>query len=414
MASTYRLFVGVDLGGDEHQVTVVDAEGHVVAERVVQHEGEALAKLSAWLFELAGEPAAMAVAIESPRSVVVEMLVERGFSVFTVNPKQLDRFRDRHTMAGAKDDRRDAFVLATSLRTDESCFHRVRLDDPLVVQLREVSRLYDSLGEELGRLANQLRDQLHRAYAAPLQCCPAADEPWLWALLAQAPTQGQAARLRPVQVTRILRAHRIRRFEPADLVAALRSPTLPVAPGVAEAAAEHIQLLIPRLQLIHEQRSRVGRRIDALLKQLATAEENVPPENRHEHRDVEIVQSLPGVGRIVAAAMLAEASQPLAERDYHAIRAHAGLAPVTRRSGKRSRVSMRRACNQRLRNAFYHCARTATQSDLSSQTYYAKLRARGHSHGRALRSVADRLLRILIAMLKTETLYTQTDAALAP
>jgi transposase len=51
----------------------------------------------------------------------VEVLVERGFHVFAVNPKQLDRFRDRHMVAGAKDDRRDALVLADSLRTDQPC-----------------------------------------------------------------------------------------------------------------------------------------------------------------------------------------------------------------------------------------------------------------------------------------------------
>jgi len=52
----------------------------------------------------------VAVAIEVPRGAIVELLVERGFQVFAINPKQLDRFRDRHTVAGAKDDRRDAFV----------------------------------------------------------------------------------------------------------------------------------------------------------------------------------------------------------------------------------------------------------------------------------------------------------------
>jgi hypothetical protein len=41
-------------------------------------------------------------------------LVERGFQVYAINPKQLDRFRDRYSMSGAKDDRRDAFVLADS------------------------------------------------------------------------------------------------------------------------------------------------------------------------------------------------------------------------------------------------------------------------------------------------------------
>lgn len=413
MGEGYRWFVGVDLGGELHQVMVVDAAGKVVGERVVQHEGESLARLSAWLVEVAGDPASMAVAIESPRSVVVEMLVERGFAVFTVNPKQLDRFRDRHTVAGAKDDRRDAFVLATSLRTDEGCFHRVRLDDPVIVQLREVSRLHDSLNEEHRRLANQLRDQLHRAYAAVLTLSPAADDPWLWALLEVAPSQAAGAKLKYATVGRLLEKHRIRRFDRAALVAALRGPRLPTAPGVAEAAAEHIQLLLPRLKLVHQQRLTVQARITRLLKQLTEGEEEGPPEKRGEHRDAEIILSLPGAGRIVAATMLAEASQPLEERSYHAIRAHAGLAPVTRRSGKRHQVLMRRACNARLRNALYHCARGAMQGDQACRAYYAALRARGHSHGRALRSVADRLLRILMAMLRTRTLYTPAEPAAA-
>src|SRR3954451_18226224 len=52
------------------------------------------------------------------------------------------------------------------------------------------------------------------------------------------------------------------------------------------------------------------------------------------HRDVAIILSLPGVGRIVAATMLAEASQALAERDCHALRNYSGSAPLTRQSGK--------------------------------------------------------------------------------
>ena len=78
---------------------------------------------------------------------------------------------------------------------------------------------------------------------------------------------------------------------------------------------------------------------------------------------------------------------------------------MTRQSGNRRVVSMRYGCNERLRNAFYHWARTSIQHDQAAKEYYAALRARGHSHGRALRSVADRWLRILMAMLESRTLY---------
>ena len=130
-----------------------------------------------------------------------------------------------------------------------------------------------------------------------------------------------------------------------------------------------------------------------------------PEGQRHEQRDVEILRSLPGVGRIVLATLLAEASQPLRHRDYHALRTLSGVAPVTRRSGKRCVVVMRQACHMRLRAAVYHWARVAVQHDPISRARYAELRKRGHSHGRALRSVGDRLLAVACAMLRTATSF---------
>jgi transposase len=165
-------------------------------------------------------------------------------------------------------------------------------------------------------------------------------------------------------------------------------------------------LLLPRLRLAHTQRQRCGARLEALLNKLA-ADEGDEGQQR-EHRDVEILRSLPGVGRVVAATVLGEASRPLAERDYHALRAHAGIAPVTKQSGKRRMVVMRYACNSRLRCALYYWARAAVNCDPASKTYYGALRQRGHSYPRALRSVGDRLLRILIAMLKSDSLFDGT------
>src|SRR5882724_3762547 len=102
-----------------------------MGERVVDHDGASLAQLVSWLWGLsAGQPQRVAVAIEVPRGAIVEGLIERGFHVFAMNPKQLARFRDRHTMSGAKDDRRDAFVLADSVRTDQPSFRRLQLDEP--------------------------------------------------------------------------------------------------------------------------------------------------------------------------------------------------------------------------------------------------------------------------------------------
>lgn len=78
--------------------------------------------------------------------------------MYSINPKQLDRLRDRFCIAGAKDDRRDAYVLADGVRTDRRLFHRLQVADPRLIELRAWSRLAEELTEERVRLSNRLAD----------------------------------------------------------------------------------------------------------------------------------------------------------------------------------------------------------------------------------------------------------------
>ena len=397
----YAFYVGIDWASAAHQVIVLDHDRRPIAERSVAHTGAALGEFAAWLATAAaGHPEQVAIAIEVPRGAVVETLLEHGFHVFAINPKQLDRFRDRHTVAGAKDDRRDGLVLADSLATDQPAFRRLRLEEPAVIQLRELTRVDEDLQDELRRLSNRLREQLQRVYPPLLALCPGADEPWVWALLAQAPTPEQGRRLTRAAVARLLAQHRIRRVAAEEIVTQLRTPPLFVAPGTVAAVAEHITLLVPRLKLLREQQRHCAARIERVLEDL-----EAPVEGERGHRDATIFRSLPGVGRVVVATMLAEAARPLADRDYHALRAQGGVAPVTRQSGTRRAVSMRYACNPRVRQALYHWARVSSQCDPATRRHYDALRRKGHGHGRALRGVADRLLAILVAMLRAGTTY---------
>lgn len=398
--SDYELYVGVDWGSERHEVCCLDPRGQQPQRWHVPHSGAGLSELTAKLGALVHDPARIAVAVEAPRSAVVDALLELGCHVFAVNPKQLDRFRDRHTVAGAKDDRRDAFVAADALRTDAWAFRRLMPEDPRLVQLREMSRLHEELGTERTRLTNRLRDVLLRFYPQPLALGAAANESWLWALLEHAPTPAQGRRLRLSTVRALLARHRIRRFRAEELHTALQAPALPVAAGTTEAAAEHLGLLLPRVRLVDEQCRQCERRLDVLLAALARGDD----EDREEHRDVAILRSWPGLGRVVAATMLAEAAKPLAARDYQTLRAHAGTAPVTRQSGKSRSVSMRYSCNPRLRAAVFYWASNAIQHDLRCRSHYERLRQR-HGPARALRGVADRLLGVLVASLTSGTLY---------
>ncbi|HEY2234876.1 MAG TPA: transposase, partial [Candidatus Angelobacter sp.] len=140
------------------------------------------------------DAAEVAIAIEVAWGALVETLVESGFAVFSINPKQVDRFRDRFTVAGAKDDGRDALVLAGSLRTDRKSYRRVGVDTPEIIRLRELARFEEELKIELRRVTNRLWQQLHRYYPQVLKLSPAADERFVWDVLNAAPTPIEGSR----------------------------------------------------------------------------------------------------------------------------------------------------------------------------------------------------------------------------
>ena len=272
----------------------------------------------------------------------------------------------------------------------------------------EWSRIDEELKVERVRLGNRLRDQLWRYYPQMLQLGDL-DEDWMLDLWEAAPTPEKAARASKAAITRVLKKYRIRRFDSNQVLSELRKLALNVAQGTIEAATAHIRVAVERLRLVNRQLADAEVQLDRLCRKLTEPVtrddgENVPGQ-RQEHRDVTILDSLPGVGRTVLATMLAEASDALQRRDYHALRTMCGSAPVTRRSGKSRFVMRRRACNRRLSNAAFNWGRVAVRHDPVSKAKYEALRARGHCHARAIRSVVDRLLYVACTMLENRTLF---------
>ncbi len=404
MMDDIRFFVGIDWASEKHRVCLLDATGQRLGEREVAHGGGGLAELCTWLLERTGvSPGQIAIAIEMPRGPIVETLLERGFQVYVINPKQLDRFRDRFTIAGAKDDSRDAQTAADALRTDRHVLRRLAIDDPVLIELREWSRMHEDLQQDRTAHANQVREQLWRYYPQAIELTDDFAADWFLAVWSKASTPAKAARVSESTIAGVLKAHRIRRLDAAAVLRILRQKALWVAPGTAEAATARIRQLSERIQLINRQIKEVERQLDQLCDTLAAAQESQPGQSAQ--RDVAILRSFPGLGRIILATLLAEGSDLLQRRDYQALRALSGQAPVTHRSGKSCVVIRRYACNKRLREALYHWARGAIQHDPISQQRYAELRRRGHSHGRALRTVGDRLLMVACTLLERQQLF---------
>jgi hypothetical protein len=91
----FDFYVGIDLAAQKHQACVVNRTGKVVGELAFEHSGAGLTEFIRLLDKLTGAMVErVAIAAETPRGPIVESVLERRYSVFSINPKQLDRFRD--------------------------------------------------------------------------------------------------------------------------------------------------------------------------------------------------------------------------------------------------------------------------------------------------------------------------------
>jgi hypothetical protein len=127
-------------------------------------------------------------AIERPDGRVVDFLLDHGVVVYPVNPKALNRTRDRVRQSGAKSDPFDARVLADFLRTDhlhlqalppsseaaqelklltEDCQRHIRQQTRLVNQLTTTLKAYYPRALEVAELTTALAREFLHAYPTP-------------------------------------------------------------------------------------------------------------------------------------------------------------------------------------------------------------------------------------------------------
>ncbi len=395
-------FAGIDWGKSSHQVCVIDPEGSVVGEKSFRHTGTGLFEMSQWMREVSGpESCDMALAIEVNHGPVVETLCEQGFMVYSINPKQLDRFRDRFCVSGAKDDRKDALVLASALRTDRRHFRHVEPQNPDVIVLRELTRTREELVRERTRLVNRLRVLLWRYYPQFEELLGSTVRPWhleLWELM---PCPRAAKGKRASTVQKILKRNRVRRIDAEGALKILRAGEINVSDATVSSCVFHIRSVVERLKVADRQ---LGEIKDSIDKVIVTINEKLKAEGNGP-TDIEILRSIPGVGTVVLATLIAEAWSLVRRRDFEAIRCLGGVAPVTRQSGRTKLVVRRRAVCRSLSAAFHVLGGVAVINDPVSRAKYEELRGRGHGYCRSVRTVCDRLLFVARVILKKEELF---------
>jgi transposase len=390
-------FLGVDWGERHHDLCLLDQDGMILAAGRIADGLAGVGELHALLATHVLDPTQVAVGIETDRGLLVGALLAAGFQVYAVNPHTMSRYRGRHGSSRAKSDRGDAKVLANLVRTDRHNHRPVAGDSPLAEAVKLLARAHQNLIWSRQRQVNALRSALREFYPGALAALGAQlAEPEALAVLELAPTPEQGQRLTRAAVRRALVGAGRRRNLQARVVAvhdALSAPQLAAPEPVAAAYREVVGALVAVLHCLNEQ-------VAALERQLAA--------RFGAHPEAGIVRSLPGLGTVLGARVLAEfGDDPHRYATAKGRKAFAGTAPITRSSGLRTVVVARAACNQRLVDACYLWAFAALTASPGARRCYDAHRARGQTHHQALRALGNRLVGILHGCLAHRQAYQE-------
>ena len=105
------IYVGVDWADKAHSICVLDEAGAKLEAFEISHSRTGFEAAHERLSKHAVLAEDVRLAIETKDSLLVDFLLECGYRLYFLNPRQTDRFRDRHRMSSSKSDSFDAFVL---------------------------------------------------------------------------------------------------------------------------------------------------------------------------------------------------------------------------------------------------------------------------------------------------------------
>lgn len=371
---------GIDWSERHHDVAVVADDGTVVAKRRIDTGATGFGELMALIAEHDQDPAAVPVAIETDKGLLVVALQAAGFEVYAINPRAAARYRERHAQAGGKSDPGDAIVLASILRTDRHLHRPLPRSSERAAAVKVLARQHQEAIWARQQAVNRLRSLLMEFFPNALKAFPVLTHRAALTVLAAVPTPAAAAKLTERRLVGLLR--KSGRGDRPGLAEQIRSDLAAPAlrqPASIEAAFGHAVVGLAAV-------------IVAMQTTIADLEAAMTAEfDRHHH--AELLRATPGLGPVLAARVLAEVGDdPNRFVTAQGLRSFAGTAPITRASGRSKIVSAWHVRNRRLADACHWWAFAALTKSSGARAHYDHRRAAGDSHNAASRNLANKLL----------------------
>lgn len=391
-----QVYIGIDWSEKKHDVVFQNEAGGEILRRTVAHSVSGLEELDGLRGQIGVAPEACIVGLETAHSLLIDFLWGRNYSeIYVLPPNQVSSSQGRLRQSGARDDQRDAALIAEMVRTDRHRLYPWRPGSALLQQLRAKVSSREFLTRNIRRFSNRLRAILSRYYPAALQVFSSLEVEISQAFVQAYPTPETAAQLDFTAFKDFAREHRYSNHSRLPgCFARLQAPQPQANPAVVLAYQDEAPMLADVLNRLVRTRNRINKELETLLPQ---------------HPDYPIFASLPGTGPYLTAALLVKFGEDRQRfPDPQRLQTLAGTAPVTVQSGKNRWVRFRRACDKDFRHIAQQWARNSVKNSVWAAHYYRQVRPRCRSESHAYRCLANRWLAITWKIWQDHATYDES------
>ncbi|NLF02071.1 MAG: IS110 family transposase [Anaerolineales bacterium] len=389
---TSRTPVGIDLAKDSIAVAVGDGDTEVVRAFPLSREG--LADLIRFLEPYGPFPDAFVFGLEASgpyTEPLLSWLLQRNARVLQLNPLLISRFRRAQSLRRTKTDAIDArtilhFIAQLAPASMQPC----ELGDDLQTLAAE----YEQITQQVARLKTQIRQQVHALFPELASSSSLFSQRILGLLLAF-PSAHAIAKATPAQLEAACtdlpsgRRSRITAQSLYDSACASIGFSTRQREAVLQSKIRQLQHLVQESSIIR----------NALIRAVRAAH---PTTWR-------LLLSIPGVGQISAALFLAQVRSLSRFPSHRQLSAFIGFDPTTYESGQfKGQGHISKRGSPHLRRTLYLMAQSVARYSNTFRLYMAQLRDRGKAYRVAVIACANKLLRVIMALNRSLTLFVDT------
>jgi transposase len=388
------IIVGIDWARCKHDYLLMAPTGEILQRGRIPHNAAGLQELAATIERHAGSDRNIRVGIEMNDGALLAWLIEKGYTVFGIQPKSSQRAREIYRPGGGKDDPVDTFVLAEMVRLSSDRLRPLRPDSPATEELRGLLRWRQELVHQRTAATQRLRAVLAEWSPRLSELCDDLERNWQLDLLQEFATEALFCQAHGNRIRGFVRKHHLRHQTYKKIEDVRRAGPMPLPAGRVLPVVRRVQCLVEQIRQLSAQIDRIERGLEERVAQ---------------HPDADLFRSLPIRATVTVASLLSLFGENREQApSWEELAARCGVAPVTKASGKTKTVRQRRACDHTFHQALiYFAFNTAFAEGCWAGEFYQRKRRDGLKHYASLRCLAKRWMKILYRVWKDRLTYNE-------